>query len=450
MLKTKIINIAILALIFTLFAGNKVYAETTPSQCPTTNPAGTEECLGGEHYAGGQCRLDTVIQAKITECANQSLSYSCSSNECGCLANGPTEDQINDCKEANKNINTCTGTCTTCKTNYELVGKECKPICPSGEERDASGNCVAVYEIKKDSNGFYAIWNAVSGFLTNLVYTVSGCGENQSLKWDGTKWECTFFLYPTKLDGTEYDYVTNDSVLLKADYAAEAGSVPLEGIVGIENLLTPCVTDSDCSGSDICNASGYCQADYTGLTECADNTDCPSNYACIGGYCYDTTGDEGASCNNNGDCRIGYDCINGKCEGEDVPIATGSGLGEFVGVSSKDLNGRLLYYKQPIPAGHSPDYALANDKCEALYPDSHICTAAEIIHSYSVSGNTIGSQSDVAWINNGPPGYLQTMANDCNGWTNNTNDYYGSIWDFNSNSGAIQGCYNYYSFACCK
>ncbi|MBN1258146.1 hypothetical protein JXA05_00090 [Candidatus Peregrinibacteria bacterium] len=98
------------------------------------------------------------------------------------------------------------------------------------------------------------------------------------------------------------------------------------------------------------------------------------------------------------------------------------------------------------------NYGAVNQFCATKYTGSHICTAAEIINTYNHNPSALtpfqtGDQR--GWINNGPPGYLATPANDCNGWQNATAARYGSIWLFADGQALLQNCNDQYPFACC-
>jgi hypothetical protein len=105
---------------------------------------------------------------------------------------------------------------------------------------------------------------------------------------------------------------------------------------------------------------------------------------------------------------------------ESEPNPVSGVVGIFMGLSSTNFT---------TPGG----YNSASAQCNASYAGSHICTAMEIINTYNNYPNTFNSLTgaDVrGWINNGPPGYLATPANDCNGWQTTGNTKYGSIWIF--------------------
>jgi hypothetical protein len=135
---------------------------------------------------------------------------------------------------------------------------------------------------------------------------------------------------------------------------------------------------------------------------------------------------------------------------ENEPNPVTGVVGIFVGLSGTTN----------VPAPGS--YNNASAKCSTsspstTYAGSHVCTAMEIINTYnnypSVFDTLTGT--DVrGWINNGPPGYTATPANDCGGWQVADGTKYGAIWLFNSTiapkQASLQTCNNSYPFACCK
>ncbi len=104
--------------------------------------------------------------------------------------------------------------------------------------------------------------------------------------------------------------------------------------------------------------------------------------------------------------------------------------------------------------GNMGGYAGAKAKC-AAFTDSHVCSAQEITNSYEYGITLPGT--GYLWINNGPPGYISDVSNDCNGWIDNnstadTRGYsvYGSIWDFANDAPYITTCDAVIGVACCS
>ena len=104
--------------------------------------------------------------------------------------------------------------------------------------------------------------------------------------------------------------------------------------------------------------------------------------------------------------------------------------------------------------GEAGGYIAANDYCDAIYPDSHVCTPMEIINTYNNNPAAITGETDSLWINNGAPAYFSSISNDCQGWTQSGTYYgqavFGSVWDTNNQYGVITTCSNSRAYACCK
>jgi len=113
-------------------------------------------------------------------------------------------------------------------------------------------------------------------------------------------------------------------------------------------------------------------------------------------------------------------------------------VGMFVDLSTSSTNGAVSGYTN------------ANLYCSGAHSGSHICTAMEIINTYNNYPSLVSSVSGNAWINNGPPGYDQTEANDCMGWNSSSGEVFGSIWRFDSDDSGISPCVLSFKFACCK
>jgi hypothetical protein len=106
--------------------------------------------------------------------------------------------------------------------------------------------------------------------------------------------------------------------------------------------------------------------------------------------------------------------------------------------------------------GNIGGYATATALCNSKVSGSHVCTAKEIINSYELGVSLPTTNNN--WINNGPPGYSDTLTNDCNAWTNSGSvtiggssiTVYGSIWNFKKGYSAISGCNASLPVACCS
>jgi hypothetical protein len=75
--------------------------------------------------------------------------------------------------------------------------------------------------------------------------------------------------------------------------------------------------------------------------------------------------------------------------------------------------------------------------------------------SYIANGGNIsgwGADNSTGWYAEVAPGYLAN-ANDCSGFTNNSNTYLGAFYLFNSTTGgrgALVNCSNLKPLTCCK
>ena len=116
--------------------------------------------------------------------------------------------------------------------------------------------------------------------------------------------------------------------------------------------------------------------------------------------------------------------------------------GRYVGISQTALN------------GNRGGYTAANDECR-LSPiialaGSHICTAMEVIATYNNDPAALASLIGSVWVNNGPPGYISNVANDCEGWKSNGSTIFGYVWDGVKDSSYVTPCNLTRKFACCK
>ncbi len=119
-----------------------------------------------------------------------------------------------------------------------------------------------------------------------------------------------------------------------------------------------------------------------------------------------------------------------------APMPVTGVVGMFVGISAET-------------DGSASGYTNANLYCSSAHAGSHICTAMEIINTYNNNPSSLPGSGNV-WINNGPPGYDQTQANDCMGWNSPDGEVFGSIWRFDSDDSGISPCVSSFQFACCK
>ena len=122
------------------------------------------------------------------------------------------------------------------------------------------------------------------------------------------------------------------------------------------------------------------------------------------------------------------------------PNPTTGVVGVFVGKSSSAYSA-------------SVGYQSANQYCSNAFTKSHICTAMEIQNSYNhvAPGSAIMSYNGAPlWVNNGPPGYVKYVTNDCSGWKSKVSTIFGSVWDFSQDASYVTPCNKTRYFACCK
>jgi hypothetical protein len=123
----------------------------------------------------------------------------------------------------------------------------------------------------------------------------------------------------------------------------------------------------------------------------------------------------------------------------DQPTAVTGVVGLYVGRTSSLLN------------GDRNGYSDVNTLCDDAYSGSHVCTAIEMINTYNHNPTgPLSSESESLWINNGPPGYISDVANDCGGWQTRYPATYGAVWDTSQDASFIASCYSTRRFACCR
>ena len=224
-----------------------------------------------------------------------------------------------------------------------------------------------------------------------------------------------------------------------------------------------CKVNADCGGvtGTSCNPNTFtCMGNVPSEGACdIDNTSlslrvfCQNSRPCLNKVCWDGMGSDylmpSMISTWNPDSSFGdmYGKVNQvltlkgtslKPYWQDAP----SGMGVFVGLSPSPFD------------GNRSGYSSANNNCyngTGVLAGSHICTASEIINSYNKNISLVTTQSGKAWINNGPPGYISNVVNDCNGWSSNNSAIFGSIWLFDTyDKSLISPCNQTLQFACCK
>lgn len=117
-------------------------------------------------------------------------------------------------------------------------------------------------------------------------------------------------------------------------------------------------------------------------------------------------------------------------------------IGWYVGLSATAKN------------GSRSGYTSANNECllgAGALAGSHICTAMEMISTYNnAPAGAIASLTESVWVNNGPPGYISNVANDCEGWSSSATTIFGYVWNGTVDSSYVTPCNEVRKFACCK
>lgn len=105
-------------------------------------------------------------------------------------------------------------------------------------------------------------------------------------------------------------------------------------------------------------------------------------------------------------------------------------------------------------AGGFTGYQAANYICDSEFSSSSLCQTDEILQIIRTQNITFFGTGNIdgAWTAEGPPGFTAN-ANDCNGWTNNTDTRYGPFWIFDSVGGGmgwLGPCDAVKPLACCQ
>ncbi|MBU0577620.1 hypothetical protein KJ742_03590 [Patescibacteria group bacterium] len=469
-IKTKLLPLFIISIVFagfSFFASNALALDDQVTDCPTSNPAGTVDCLESYHYAGGLCRLDSVIEAKITDCEDNVNGdgddtfegYLCSTHNCACpsgyrdcrgytnpynicLDDDYTDTTSNCSSDANDNrtTNPCNNSCTsTCIPGYEKIDGSCEPICPVGYTRGHTGKCYSVDEFQLFEflvDELFDVTDFGLGLLTDMIlyddkedvfqYIATYLGDNPD-----------YFLLTATGGPTEdraYEHGSaNPFVWLVADWADTAWQ-----LVWYDN--EPTHDPNDALPDIIQEIIEY----WYDFDLCRDDADCPADNVCYYGFCHadgDPDGDIGDDCDTDFDCLPGFICgaLN-ECVVD--PYIDGDGAAEvqFVGITVATYDGN-----------DASGYGGANNACDGEYSGSHVCTVNEILTFFNnnyLMFPLIGWSGE-AWINGGPPGYTAD-ANDCIGWSSASGADFGKYWDFNENEGWMRKCGESLPFACCE
>ena len=354
-------------------------------------------------------------------CFNNQLDKTCQPGLCynpgadACQAFGGDNP---DCDSLNRKTN-CDQSCNGCKSGFISCGATCQaPIdvtCGDGYEPDyCTGTC---------------------GCETG--YTPSGLVEGVCVSFL-ERFREIFDFGLTSLGGIELTYA-GASLINAYSYGAITDTVSWSDF-----------TDPDFYGnifvevdlSDHLNwASPTVPAPIQDLitnnnyTFCTDDSDCDTGNGeyCLAGLCYNPGAHPGDGCTDPSDCPMGYVCdASGVCA-----------------LPSGNTNNVVYVDQTAVKDGDQGGYLFADNLCGGVVTGSHICTAAEMIQSY-VLGVVALPGAGYAWINNGPPGYVKYVNNDCAGWTTNASTVFGPYWDFDNSRFLVAPCNQSLPIACCK
>lgn len=123
---------------------------------------------------------------------------------------------------------------------------------------------------------------------------------------------------------------------------------------------------------------------------------------------------------------------------------------ETLGISQ--VNVTAISYDGDLTFGGLSGYKAANAICENSFPLSRMCTPDDIMFIIASQDITYFGSLGTAWVSEGPPGYTAN-ANDCNGWTTNSNTFLGAFWVFNATTGGagyLVNCQSTKPLACCS
>jgi hypothetical protein len=181
------------------------------------------------------------------------------------------------------------------------------------------------------------------------------------------------------------------------------------------------------------------------------------------GLKFDVAGKLGASDVYADDALRGQQlCDEGGANCRDLsdPRAFGASQGVFIGKTTAQTSGDI----ESEADGTTPDdnsgneingYLAANAICGKQFIGSHFCEEGEIMTSISdlsSTEKTTRGWTGPAWVATGGAKFVPAKANDCDGWNNGTNGFYGVFWDLTNNVARTGTCdaSNTLSLACCK
>lgn len=356
------------------------------ASCPLQNPAGTVICPPGQYFINGTCR--TILQSNFTACttSDRNENFNCSTNGCVCEPGFSIDCRSNGITGFQKCLSAGTLPPVTCADANAEV-VQCTGAC---------GSCRSGFERINGTGSCVAVCPEGASRISDGSCLSLETVSNRVTTVD------TRVMDLENLDLCHFNasgiYVNDDGLPCPEtfDPASLSGQVATlrTGIEGLARLLSSIIPS-------------------TAITEIINNL-------------------------ISGDVTNLIEDITNILNQDPAPVR----IATFVGFSPS------------VPNGNRLGYLNANDQCSSLggaaLNESHICTAQEIINTYVSDEAAVTGVSGQAWINNGPPGYIENVVNDCSGWRNDTATTFGSIWNFTNDSGSITPCNIALPFACCK
>jgi len=134
---------------------------------------------------------------------------------------------------------------------------------------------------------------------------------------------------------------------------------------------------------------------------------------------------------------------DGTIQYSDLNMSEISAFGIIVGTTS-------TFYDGSMTNGSDIGYVAANAICNQQISGSHFCLESEVVKSISLG---YYNYTGTYWMSKGAPGYTAN-ADDCQGWTSNTNTYLGPFWNWDGNAqagyGRLTNCAQTKQLMCCK
>lgn len=368
------------------------------------------------------CSASTAINASITCVAGtiKTLDYGACSYSCVPVPVNPSAkvSVVPECTIAGKIAQWETG-----DIDYDGDGSICSSDVDDEfyDTSDNTKNCT-------DAAGWACVDNSISTTLADLTDTdFVSCGEGEVLKWDfgtnavagGTgadadKWRCgtdTVVDTLTALDDTNVGVCAVDQVLTWATNDNGTSSDNTDDFDEWQCSATGGV--SDLAALDDTNVSICGDGDFLVYSSDwdADNAD-PD---------LDPDDDDEWRCSS---------VVIGDPSWEGLTTAT------YTGAQS--------------------GYAGADVECSDQYLGSHVCSVSELTRIMGSGIVPPVGTNNQFWVNNGAPGYIQTLSNDCEGWNSDNAGTYGSVLATHPTTNAKRflispcGTATKRQFSCCK